>query len=231
MSHARSLAIIDFDNTLFKTREFWREHLFPAYQKQGIHREKVEEAFNEATQKKADYFVIDYFITSLADRTTIPYDQLLETFTQQVFSHEASDYLYPGSKELVAAARGAYDDLLLVSYGDHLFKDEFFKHSGMTKLFKPEEIIITKERKAQLIGRLPNYKFITIVNDVLEETQEMIREAARKKNTARGYVVDHQGTMSRETGFQIEVFPSLSAILNNSRFTEIHPPRSGEQRG
>ena len=144
MKNKRTLIIFDFDNTLFKTRKFWREYLFPFYVEIGIPKELIEKAFVEATAKLADYFIPELFIGELYRRTKkggYRKRQLRDIFERHVYSKAVRKYFYPYSLKLLKKARKKYQTLL-ISYGDEKFKTKFFNCSGINKYFLPEEIII-----------------------------------------------------------------------------------------
>ncbi len=217
MSNGKTLAVVDFDNTLFKTKEFWRECLFPAYEKLGMSRETLEEAFKEATALKADYFVIDNFIDSLADRVSMPQEKLLVVFKETVFSEKVKDFFYPSSTELLAAIKKAYDTMLLVSYGDKAFKEEFFKCCDLETYFDPQEMIITNEPKVRLLPRFAAYTHITYINDVFKETEDLLRETKAMGIVTDAYLVDHKNSLGEVNTSEIKKYRTLNDLAYDVR--------------
>ena len=138
MKDKNTLVIFDFDNTLFRTREFWREYLFPHYEKIGIPKELMEVAFVKATSTKVDYFIQRLFIDELYMAfKNYPKKQLKEIFEKAVYSKLVKKYFYPGSLDIIKKMRKKYN-VLLISYGDKNFKTRFFESCGINKYFFPE---------------------------------------------------------------------------------------------
>jgi len=176
MKNQKTLIIFDFDNTLFKTREFWREYLFPFYIKIGIPENYIEGAFIKATTVPVDYFVPKLFINELysAVKKDNKYSrqQLKDIFKTHVYSPTVRKYFYPGSLRLLRKAKKKYKTLL-ISYGDKKFKTKFFNYCGLDRYFSSEEIIITGRKKAESLGRLAVPENCVIIDDMKDEAKEM----------------------------------------------------------
>jgi FMN phosphatase YigB (HAD superfamily) len=183
MKENKTLIIFDFDNTLFKTREFWREYLFPFYIKIGMARNYIESAFVKATTKKVDYFIPKIFIDELyrgiKEDKRYTKKQLESIFKKHVYSKIIQKYFYPYSLGLLEKARKKYQ-ILLVSYGDKNFKIKFFNYCGLNKYFLSREIIVTDRDKTESLKRLTVPQNCIIIDDMKDEAKKMASFLAKR---------------------------------------------------
>lgn len=197
-----TLVVFDFDNTLFRTRQFWRERLFPAYaQEMGIDQERMEEVFVVSTTGAVDYFLPRRFFEELA--RIVPADameQAKQVFNRVVFSTESRDYLTDGAQEVVEMVRAKGDAIRLISYGDPEFKSAWFDSLGLTGWFSQDEVLITPQKKSLLVGDLPTADETLFLDDSLSELAAFLETSALQGRIARGVLYDPTGTHAHGAG-------------------------------
>jgi len=201
MRTIKPLIIFDFDNTIFRTREFWRSHLFPSYESIGINRTILETAFIAGTTKKVDYFIPDYFIDELFELTkdaNFDRNTLLEIFKKQVYSPTVKKFYYPYALKLMAKVKNAQNEMILISYGDKKFKETFFKHCGIYEFFSPENVYIINKPKVKTLESFFNYSTIIVINDVLEETEQMLKKLNKAGTRAHAFLLDYKNIYKPE---------------------------------
>ena len=195
MKNKETLIIFDFDNTLFKTREFWREYLFPFYARIGIPKNLTENAFAGATTGQVDYFVPKLFIDELYRRVKkgkiCAKKQLRDIFEERVYSKAVRKYFYPHSLELIEKAGRKYKKLL-ISYGDQRFKEKFFKHCGLDKYFSPKEIIITNRPKLKVFKKMAIPAECIIIDDIYPEIIRLSAFLRRKGAATKGFLINRK---------------------------------------
>lgn len=166
-------AILDFDNTLFRTREFWHEVLFPAlHEKYSTSKEKLEEIFRESTTGEVDYFIPEHFLTKFREHTGIT--NARELFEQVVYEPKAKEYLYEGALELIQNLKRA-GRVIVLSYGDTAFKQRWFEACGLTAVLPNNAFMVTAQPKRKFLQTLPLSSNVLLINDILPETLEMLQ--------------------------------------------------------
>lgn len=195
MKKIKTLIIFDFDNTLFKTKEFWREYLVPFYIRIGIARELIEGAFVRATTASVDYFIPKLFIDELysAAKEVNKYSkkELNDIFEKHIYSPVIKKYFYPDSLRLLEKVKKNYK-ILLMSYGDKNFKTKFFNYCGLSKYFSPKNIIITNGKKVELLKKLATPKNCIVVNDAEAETKELVSFLIKGGISAEGFLINNK---------------------------------------
>ena len=204
-----TLVVFDFDNTLFRTKQFWREYVFTAFEGLEISHAIVEEAFVEATEKKADYFVEQFFIESLHTRTNVSVDTL-STFFWNILDHrDTRRWFFEGAVDLVTRTRAKYPSCILVTYGDQTFKEKFFVSCGISTYFSHEETIITTTPKVALVDTWKEFGRIVFINDVLTETMSVIERCTELGILIKAFVVTEESVPDDERYIHVR---SLSDI-------------------
>ena len=99
---------------------------------------------------------------------------LKRVFESVVYSEKAKEFFFPNALDAVALASKKGYRKLLLSYGDVAYKTRFFTYCGIDAHFSPEEIVITNEKKNDMVATLPLEPSVIIVNDVADETRGMI---------------------------------------------------------
>jgi len=186
-----TMAIIDFDNTLFETRRFWREHLFPSYEKIGIPRKDIESAFIKSTTVKVDYFIPELFIQELYSLKSCQHNkQVLEKiFNDKVYSPSVKKYYFPDAIRLINGIK-KNSRAVLLSYGDKKFKNKFFKHCGINKHFGSQNIFVTTDKKIEVLNKLPKSSKYIIINDNYSETKNMVFWLQKANADTMAYLLD-----------------------------------------
>lgn len=204
MKDKDTLVVFDFDNTLFKTREFWREYLFPFYEKVKIPRETIESAFIKATKiRAAGYFVQSFFIDELyLAAKNYRKKQLQDIFESRIYNIAVKKYFYPGALDLIKKARRKYK-AILVSYGDNKFKKRFFASCGINKYFATEEIIITKTKEDALTAKIATFKRCIIINDSEDENKKISLLLKDKRLKVRSFLVNNKHNKQSSTCQQL----------------------------
>lgn len=177
----------DFDNTLFRTRAFWREVLFPELGVLNIDAEKAECGFKNATLVKRDYFVPEIVASSIAKASGTDTFAVLQIVERVVYSNAGSRWFFPGALDAVHTLNQKGYRRYLLSYGDEPFKRRWFSSIGMRELFLPKEIVITSQKKSAIVQSLELTARVIIVNDVLEDTHAVAEILRMVGHTVSAY--------------------------------------------
>lgn len=190
MNPKESTIIWDFDNTLFQTKRFWRENLFPAFQHLGISAETAEAGFKAATggqDGNPDYFVPHVVAHQIHLRSQVDEAELLHVVESVTYSDLGKSYFFDDALESVDVAKEKGYQNLLLSYGDAEFKRRWFESIGIFEHFGSAEAYITAVKKGEMIHSLPLTAFVAIVNDVLAETKRMMDVLGKAGHTVTGF--------------------------------------------
>jgi len=195
MKNGKTLIIFDFDMTLFKTREFWREYIFPFYIKIGIPRELIGKAYFKAGWVKSDHLIPRIFIGELykiiKNNKNYTKKQLKDIFEKRVYSPAVKRYFYPYSIKLLKKAKKKYQ-MLLISRGDKKFKTKIFGYCGLNKYFSPEEMIVAEGKKIKSIEGLVIPTNCIIVDDVGKDAKVLASFLVKKGASVRILLVDNK---------------------------------------
>ena len=207
----------DFDNTLFQTKRFWREHLFPAFQHLGVSPEAAEAGFRAATAPgtgKRDHFVPHIILECIEEVSGVGAEQLRPVLEEVVYTGRGVPYFFPHALESVTAAQERGYRNLLLSYGDQAFKERWFRSIGLEHVFAPTDIYITNVRKGEMLSTLQLTHEVLIVNDVFNETESMIDNLLRSGHTVRGFhfVADPEKLTGEPTSEYITNFSSFATL-------------------
>jgi|SRR3989344_1087544 len=212
----RHIYIIDFDDTLFQTRVFWRKFLFPQYERIGIPFEVLEKVYIASTYKKFGYFIPPLFLRELKKTCrkngikTRP-TELKKIFEKTVYSNKARSYFYPGAINFLKQVRKSGNPRILLSSGDRGFKNKLFRSLGLGVFFP--QFHITKKPKKDFIKKLRPEHPVILVNDVLKETEDMVRELQKVSPKTRAFFVDYGNRFKlKDVKKPIALIHSLSEI-------------------
>jgi len=214
---AQTTFIWDFDNTLYDTRRFWRENLFPAFLDLGIDVLTTEQLFKIATggqDGNPDYFVPSNLARVLHEGNGADELDLLNVIERVVYSNAARAYFFDGALESVDYAKQKGYRNILLSYGDPDFKHRWFESLGVYEYFSLDDVKITTIKKPEMIKSLPLHEVVTVVNDVLAETKQIVDVLSQA-----GYIVAGYHFVEKPEDFTDE--PSEEHITNFSDFKTI----------
>jgi phosphoglycolate phosphatase-like HAD superfamily hydrolase len=193
----------DFDNTLFRTRTFWRKVLFPALGDLEIDAETCEKGFKHATSVKRDYFVPEIVADSIAKAAEKDAALVLKVVERIVYSDAGKQWFLPGALESVQTANQKGYRGYLLSYGDRVFKERWFASLGLGELFSVASMAITNQKKPAMIQSLKLETEVTMVNDVLEETRAVMDVLRGAGHQVRAYqFVEDVATLSAQPGVE-----------------------------
>jgi len=214
----RYLYVVDFDDTLFRTRVFWRRFLFPELKRIGIPYDISEKVYIASTYKMFGYFIQSLFLSVLheackEENIKVSISQINKVFKKTVYSKRARRYFYPRAIEFLHRLKENNNPRILLSSGDKKFKSRFFKALGLNVFFPRGSIHITKKPKIEFIKNLRAKGPVILVNDVLKETEDMVSELQKVSPKTRAFFVDYGGHFKRkDVKKPIELIHSLSEI-------------------
>ena len=195
-------SILDFDNTLFKTREFWRRELFPALEKKyGFGQDILEKVFERSTTGEVDYFIPARFLEEMCEELSLSGDMmpaLQQYFDEIVYSQNTHRYLYDGAEALIRRLQMENRRCLLKSYRDPTFKKRFFKACKISALFPTGDIIVTNQPKQELFKMLPISSGVILVNDSLPEINKLVEVFKQGKVRVRAFLFDPETLLKDE---------------------------------
>lgn len=213
-----STIIWDFDNTLFQTKRFWRENLFPAFQHLGIGADAAEAGFKAATggqDGNPDYFVPRVVAQQIHKRSQVNEGEILSVIEGVTYSDLGQTFFFPYALQSVDIANENGCHNLLLSYGDSEFKQRWFESIGIFKHFDTLDVHVTAKKKGEMVQSLPLKSHVAIVNDVLIETKRVMDVLDKAGHTVSGFqfVADPE---------KLKDEPQENRITNFSSFKDLH---------
>lgn len=128
------LIIFDFDSTLLHTRRTVADLFATLAEKTGIDYKTLEAAGKEAAPHGFGFTLEKYF-KALDPHFRDEISKESANFHAKLIIGNASQYVFPGSSELLTALRARGDDLHLLSRGDYGFQMDKIDASGLADFF------------------------------------------------------------------------------------------------
>lgn len=164
MPAVRRVAVFDFEHTLFSLSKFLHQQLFFAFEQFGVSSRHFAHSFFSSAPRHHESVAPKKLCEHVAAETGLKTLLLEVALAECIFSPNTQTFITPHLATIIAHARMKFDQIILLCNNSDVFRQVWLRHLGIHTYFRPEEILIARNRHRTLATHLGAPTQVTLIN-------------------------------------------------------------------